>query len=78
MTWCDSTVCESFLRRLYDSLNVAHTDLTPALVEEELERSCTVAQGKEARLVRRRSIPCLPVQRVRCKQQKNSQYILVS
>ncbi|XP_008314208.1 cerebral dopamine neurotrophic factor [Cynoglossus semilaevis] len=46
----DCEVCESFLRRLYDSLNVAHTDLTPALVEEELERSCTVAQGKEARL----------------------------
>ncbi|XP_034434738.1 cerebral dopamine neurotrophic factor isoform X2 [Hippoglossus hippoglossus] len=46
----DCEVCVSFLHRLYGSLNSAHTELSPALVEEELLRACTVAQGKEARL----------------------------
>ncbi|XP_035479934.2 cerebral dopamine neurotrophic factor [Scophthalmus maximus] len=43
-------VCVVFLHRLYGSLNSAHTELSPVLVEEELVRACTVAQGKEARL----------------------------
>ncbi|XP_018552689.1 LOW QUALITY PROTEIN: cerebral dopamine neurotrophic factor [Lates calcarifer] len=43
-------VCVSFLHRLYGSLNSAHMELTPALVEEELIQACSVAQGKEARL----------------------------
>ncbi|KAG7236831.1 hypothetical protein INR49_000209 [Caranx melampygus] len=43
-------VCVSFLHRLYGSLNSAHVELTPALVEEELVQACSVAQGKEARL----------------------------
>ncbi|XP_058482029.1 cerebral dopamine neurotrophic factor [Solea solea] len=43
-------VCVGFLHRLYDSLTSAHKELTPALVEEELDQACTVAQGKEARL----------------------------
>uniref|UniRef100_A0A4W6ELS0 Cerebral dopamine neurotrophic factor n=1 Tax=Lates calcarifer TaxID=8187 RepID=A0A4W6ELS0_LATCA len=47
-----SAVCVSFLHRLYGSLNSAHMELTPALVEEELIQACSVAQGKEARLVR--------------------------
>ncbi|XP_056223112.1 cerebral dopamine neurotrophic factor isoform X2 [Seriola aureovittata] len=46
----ETQVCVSFLHRLYGSLNSAHTELTPALVEEELVQACTVAQGKEARL----------------------------
>ncbi|XP_019955371.1 cerebral dopamine neurotrophic factor [Paralichthys olivaceus] len=46
----DCEVCVSFLHRLYVSLNSAHTELIPALVEEELLRACSVAQGKEARL----------------------------
>lgn len=45
-------VCVSFLHRLYGSLNSAHMELTPALVEEQLVQACSVAQGKEARLVR--------------------------
>lgn len=47
-----SAVCVGFLHRLYGSLTSAHRELTPALVEEELIQACTVAQGKEARLVR--------------------------
>ncbi|XP_029016939.2 cerebral dopamine neurotrophic factor [Betta splendens] len=43
-------VCLGFLNRLYGSLSSAHTDLTPALVEEALTQACAVAQGKEARL----------------------------
>ncbi|XP_029351362.1 cerebral dopamine neurotrophic factor [Echeneis naucrates] len=43
-------VCVTFLHRLYGSLNSAHSELTPALVEEELVQACSVAQGKEARL----------------------------
>nr|XP_020457114.1 mesencephalic astrocyte-derived neurotrophic factor-like isoform X1 [Monopterus albus] len=43
-------VCVGFLHRLYGRLTSAHTELTPALVEEELLQACTVAQGKEARL----------------------------
>ncbi|XP_071358140.1 cerebral dopamine neurotrophic factor [Trachinotus anak] len=46
----DCEVCVSFLHRLYGSLNSAHRELTPALVEEELVQACTIAQGKEARL----------------------------
>nr|XP_020457115.1 mesencephalic astrocyte-derived neurotrophic factor-like isoform X2 [Monopterus albus] len=45
-----SKVCVGFLHRLYGRLTSAHTELTPALVEEELLQACTVAQGKEARL----------------------------
>lgn len=48
-----SAVCLGFLTRLYGSVSSAHTDLTPALVEEALTQACTVAQGKEARLVRK-------------------------
>ncbi|AWP00987.1 putative mesencephalic astrocyte-derived neurotrophic factor-like [Scophthalmus maximus] len=43
-------VCVVFLHRLYGSLTSGHTELSPVLVEEELVRACTVAQGKEARL----------------------------
>ncbi|XP_040886250.1 cerebral dopamine neurotrophic factor isoform X2 [Toxotes jaculatrix] len=46
----DCEVCVSFLHRLYGIVNSAHTELTPALVEEELVRACADAQGKEARL----------------------------
>ncbi|KAF7647736.1 hypothetical protein LDENG_00167490 [Lucifuga dentata] len=43
-------VCVGFLHRLYGCLTSAHSELTAALVEEELVQACAVAQGKEARL----------------------------
>ncbi|XP_061663948.1 cerebral dopamine neurotrophic factor [Syngnathoides biaculeatus] len=43
-------VCEGFLGGLYRRMTSAHKELTPALVEEELFRACSAAQGKEARL----------------------------
>ncbi|XP_037616652.1 cerebral dopamine neurotrophic factor isoform X1 [Sebastes umbrosus] len=46
----DCEVCVDFLYRLYGSLTSAHRELTPSLVEDELIRACTSAQGKEARL----------------------------
>ncbi|XP_029901984.1 cerebral dopamine neurotrophic factor [Myripristis murdjan] len=46
----DCEVCVGFLQRLYDSLTSAHRELSPALVEEELARACSVTQGKEGRL----------------------------
>ncbi|XP_071782534.1 cerebral dopamine neurotrophic factor [Centroberyx gerrardi] len=46
----DCEVCVGFLQRVYGSLTLAHRELSPALVEEELARACTVAQGKEGRL----------------------------
>ncbi|XP_057711502.1 cerebral dopamine neurotrophic factor [Corythoichthys intestinalis] len=46
----DCEVCVGFLHRLYGGLTLTHKELTPALVEEELFRACSAAQGKEARL----------------------------
>ncbi|XP_030006574.1 cerebral dopamine neurotrophic factor [Sphaeramia orbicularis] len=43
-------VCVGFLQKVYGSVTSAHRDLTPALVEDELSRTCAAAQGKEARL----------------------------
>ncbi|XP_068505641.1 cerebral dopamine neurotrophic factor [Syngnathus scovelli] len=43
-------VCVGFLHRLYGSVTSNHKELTPALVEKELFRACSAAQGKEARL----------------------------
>ncbi|KAM9845535.1 cerebral dopamine neurotrophic factor [Aulostomus maculatus] len=43
-------VCVGFLLRLYDTLTSTHRELSPGLVEQELFRACSVAQGKEARL----------------------------
>jgi len=45
-------VCEEFLGRLYNSLVIRHTELSPELVEEGLIRACTETTGKENRLVR--------------------------
>lgn len=47
-----SSVCVHFLERLYTSLVVRHTELSPELVEEGLIRTCAGATGKENRLVR--------------------------
>ncbi|XP_046873697.1 cerebral dopamine neurotrophic factor [Hypomesus transpacificus] len=46
----DCEVCVGFLQRIYKTLTSAHGELSPALVEEELLRTCAVAQGKEGRL----------------------------
>ncbi|XP_051912209.1 cerebral dopamine neurotrophic factor [Hippocampus zosterae] len=43
-------VCVGFLHRLYGSVTATHKELTPALMEKELLRACSIAQGKEARL----------------------------
>ncbi|XP_056603905.1 cerebral dopamine neurotrophic factor [Triplophysa dalaica] len=43
-------VCVHFLERLYTSLVVRHTELSPELVEEGLIRTCAGATGKENRL----------------------------
>lgn len=45
-------VCMNFLERLYNSLVMRHTELSPELVEEGLIRTCAEATGKENRLVR--------------------------
>uniref|UniRef100_A0A672K9H6 Mesencephalic astrocyte-derived neurotrophic factor-like n=1 Tax=Sinocyclocheilus grahami TaxID=75366 RepID=A0A672K9H6_SINGR len=43
-------VCVGFLGRLYNSLVIRHTELSPELVEEGLIRACAEATGKENRL----------------------------
>ncbi|KAK7129757.1 hypothetical protein R3I93_019411 [Phoxinus phoxinus] len=43
-------VCEEFLGRLYNSLVIRHTELSPELVEDGLIRACTETTGKENRL----------------------------
>uniref|UniRef100_A0A671SZ38 Cerebral dopamine neurotrophic factor n=1 Tax=Sinocyclocheilus anshuiensis TaxID=1608454 RepID=A0A671SZ38_9TELE len=43
-------VCVGFLGRLYNSLVIRHTELSPELVEEGLIRACAETTGKENRL----------------------------
>ncbi|KAM4614969.1 cerebral dopamine neurotrophic factor [Polymixia lowei] len=43
-------LCVGFLQRVYGTLTSAHRELSPALVEEEIQRACHVAEGKEGRL----------------------------
>ncbi|XP_043093696.1 cerebral dopamine neurotrophic factor isoform X2 [Puntigrus tetrazona] len=43
-------VCVGFLGRLYNSLVLRHTELSPELVEEGLIRACAETTGKENRL----------------------------
>ncbi|XP_062861392.1 cerebral dopamine neurotrophic factor [Trichomycterus rosablanca] len=43
-------VCVGFLERLYRSLVATHRELSSALVEDELIKTCAVATGKENRL----------------------------
>uniref|UniRef100_A0A8C2IC61 Cerebral dopamine neurotrophic factor n=1 Tax=Cyprinus carpio TaxID=7962 RepID=A0A8C2IC61_CYPCA len=46
----DCEVCVGFLGRLYNSLVLRHTELSPELVEEGLIRACAETKGKENRL----------------------------
>ncbi|XP_066523665.1 cerebral dopamine neurotrophic factor [Hoplias malabaricus] len=43
-------VCVGFLEHLYKSLVATHRELTSALVEEQLMKTCSEATGKENRL----------------------------
>uniref|UniRef100_A0A8C2IE64 Cerebral dopamine neurotrophic factor n=1 Tax=Cyprinus carpio TaxID=7962 RepID=A0A8C2IE64_CYPCA len=43
-------LCVGFLGRLYNSLVLRHTELSPELVEEGLIRACAETKGKENRL----------------------------
>uniref|UniRef100_A0A671SXU6 Cerebral dopamine neurotrophic factor-like n=1 Tax=Sinocyclocheilus anshuiensis TaxID=1608454 RepID=A0A671SXU6_9TELE len=44
------SLCVGFLGRLYNSLVIRHTELSPELVEEGLIRACAETTGKENRL----------------------------